>query len=66
MGIVRLGPNGEVEVIVPCTPEEAARADAKLLELARAIARMMAEEDWRRHQAECQAARRTPPEDPSN
>lgn len=42
MGVVRLGPNGEVEVIDPGTPEEQARAWGKLLDLARALGRLAA------------------------
>ncbi len=47
MGIVRLGSNGEVEVIEPCTEEEAARADAALIAIAEALGRLAAERDYR-------------------
>ena len=56
MGIVRLGPNGEVTVIEPCTPEEEARANEAVLEIARALGRMLAEQEWKRHLAERKAA----------
>lgn len=47
MGIVRLGPNGEVEVIEPCTQEEAARADSAVIAIAEALGRLAAERDYR-------------------
>ena len=46
MAIVRLGPGGEVEVIVPPTAEEAAEAEAAVLRLAGLLGRLAAERDW--------------------
>lgn len=46
MGVVRLGPDGSVEVLDPGTPEEAERAQEALLRLARALGRLAAERDW--------------------
>lgn len=57
MAIVRLGPNGEVEVIDPGTPEEHAEAEAAVLKLAALLGTIDAQEDWRRQQAEHRAKR---------
>ncbi len=46
MAVVRFGPNGEVEVIVPPTPEEMAEAEAGLRRVIRALARLAEEDDW--------------------
>jgi hypothetical protein len=46
MAVVRLGPNGEVEVLAPPTAEEIAEAEAGLLRVARALGALMAERDW--------------------
>ena len=46
MGIERLGPNGEVEVIEPCTEEEAARADSAVIAIAEALGRLAAEREY--------------------
>lgn len=51
MAIVRLGPNDEVEVIDPGTPEERVEAEAAVLRIAGLLGRMMAEEEIRRHRA---------------
>lgn len=48
MGVVRLGPNGEVEVIEPSTAEERERADAVVLEIAGLLGRQMAREEFER------------------
>lgn len=48
MGVVRLGPNGEVEIIQRRTAEERERADAAVLEIARLLGRQMAREDFER------------------
>lgn len=57
MSVVRLGPNGEVEVLVPPTPEEVIEGEAALLRLVEALAQVAAERDW----AEMKAAASTPP-----
>jgi hypothetical protein len=46
MGIVRLGPNGEAEVINSCTQEEVARADAAVIAVAEALGRLAAQRDY--------------------
>ncbi|GAA0755974.1 hypothetical protein GCM10010203_19220 [Actinomadura yumaensis] len=46
MGIVRLGADGSVEVLERSTPEEAARAQEGLLNLARALGRLAAARDF--------------------
>lgn len=46
MAVVRLGPDGEVEVLVPPTPEEMVEAEAGLLRVAAALGRVAAERDW--------------------
>lgn len=48
MAVVRLGPNGEVEIIDPGTPEERGEAEAAVLRIASLLGRTMAEEDIRR------------------
>lgn len=57
MAVVRLGPNGEVEVIVPPTPEEEARGREKILDVARALGRLAAARDFeeQREAALCKA-----------
>lgn len=42
MAIVRLGPDGEVEMIVPPTAEEVVEAEAALLRVAGALGRLAA------------------------
>jgi len=59
MGVVRLGPNGEIEVIDPGTPEEQAQAWEKLLDLARALGRLAAKQDYERALAEARARHMT-------
>lgn len=54
MAVVELGPNGEVRVIVPPTPEEVVEAEAALHRLIEALAKLAVEEDW----AEWQRQRR--------
>lgn len=51
MGVVRLGPNGEVEIIERGTAEERERADAAVLEVARLLGRQMAREEFERQVA---------------
>jgi len=46
MASVRLGPNGEVEVLVPPTPEEVVEAKAALDRVIKALARVAVERDW--------------------
>ena len=46
MGIVRLGADGSVEVLGPSTPEEVARAQEGLRNLARALGRLAAARDF--------------------
>lgn len=46
MALVRLGPNGEVEVIEPPTPEEMAEAEAGLNRVIRALVRLAEEDEW--------------------
>lgn len=48
MGVVRLGPDGEVDIIDPSSPEEEAEANEKLLSLARALARVAARREYAR------------------
>lgn len=55
MAIARLGPNGEVEIIEPGTPEEAAEAWEKVLEIAGLLGRMAAERDYEAAVAEARA-----------
>ena len=45
MAIVRLGPEGEVEVIAPATPEEKAAAEAGLHRLIAALVALGLKED---------------------
>lgn len=54
MAVVRLGLNGEVEVLVPPTPEEVVEAEAALLRVIKALAEVAVERDW----AEWQRQRR--------
>lgn len=51
MAVVRLGPNGEVEIIDPGTPEERGEAEAAVLRIASLLGRIMAEEEIRRRRA---------------
>lgn len=46
MAVVRLGANGEVEVVEPPTPEEMVEAEAGLRRVIRALARLAEEDDW--------------------
>jgi hypothetical protein len=46
MASVRLGPNGEVEVLEPATAEEIAQAEAGLLKVIEALAEVAAKRDW--------------------
>lgn len=55
MAIVRLGPNGEVEVIDPGTPEERVEAEAAVLKVAGLLGRILADEEIRRHRASLRA-----------
>lgn len=57
MAIARLGPNGEVEIIEPGTPEEAAEAWEKVLEIAGLLGRMAAKQDYDAAVAEARARR---------
>lgn len=52
MAVVRLGPNGEVEVLVPATPEEIAEGDAAILRVIEALARATARKDFAAMQAD--------------
>lgn len=56
MAVVRLGPNGEVEVIEPPTPEEMAEAEDGLRRVIRALVRLAEEDEL--------ATRTEPPPDP--
>jgi hypothetical protein len=63
MAVVRLGPNGEVEVLVPPTPEEVIAGRAAFHRFIVALARVAEERDfneWQRRQRE--AASAVPPE----
>ena len=51
MASVRLGLNGEVEVLEPATPEEIVEAEAGLLRVVEALARLAARRDWAAMQA---------------
>lgn len=51
MAVVRLGADGEVEVLVPPTAEEIAEAEAALHQVIRALARVAEERDWAARQA---------------
>lgn len=58
MAVVQLGPNGEVTVLVPPTPEEIVEAEAALLRVIEALADMAAREDyaaWRARLSESRA-----------
>jgi hypothetical protein len=46
MASVRLGPNGEIEVLVPPTPEEILEAEAALQRVIKALAELAVERDW--------------------
>lgn len=46
MAVVRLGPNGEVEVLVPPTPEEVFEAEAAVQRVIVALAKVAEERDW--------------------
>jgi hypothetical protein len=46
MGIVRLDPNGEVEISKRCTEEESARTDAAVITIAEAPGRIAAQRDY--------------------
>jgi hypothetical protein len=48
MGIVRLGPNGEVEIIERGTEEGRERAEAAVRQIARLLGRQMAREEFAR------------------
>lgn len=66
MAAVRLGPNGEVDVLDPGTPEEAVQAEAALIRFVEALARADAARDYARAVAERQAMRTgdvPPPQD---
>lgn len=67
MAIVRLGPNGEVEVIDPGTPEERVEAEAAVLRIASLLGRIVAKEEIRQHRASLQsgAASDAPAEPPT-
>ena len=52
MAVVQLGPNGEVTVLVPPTPEEVADAEAALLRVIQALAEIAAREDYAAWQAQ--------------
>jgi hypothetical protein len=65
MGVVRLGPS-EVEVIDPGTPEEQARAWEKVLEVARALGRLAAKQNYDRAVAEARARHAPQPEGPAD
>ena len=58
MAVVRLGPDGEVEVLVPPTPEEVAEAEAALLRVAAALGRVAAERDWQDQQRQWRGSSR--------
>lgn len=60
MGVVRLGPNGEVEIIERGTAEERERADAAVLEIARLLGRQMAREEFERQIAAGKSANGEP------
>jgi hypothetical protein len=64
MAVVRLGPSGEVEVLVPPTPEEVAEGEAALVRFVEALARVAAERDWAAMKATASAASRAEPEPP--
>lgn len=59
MAVVRLGPDGEVEVLVPPAPEEVVEAEAGLLRLAAALGRVAAERDWQDQQRQRRGASST-------
>jgi hypothetical protein len=46
MSIVKIGANGDIEIIEPCTEEEAARADTTVIAIAEALGRLMACRDY--------------------
>ena len=46
MGVVRLGADGEVEIIEPCAEEEAAKAEVAVIAIAEALGRLMARRDY--------------------
>lgn len=56
MGVVRLGPNGEVEIIERGTAEERERAEAAVLEIARLLGRQLAREEFARQIAAAKPA----------
>lgn len=67
MAVVRLGPNGEVEVLDPGTPEEAEEAQAALMRFVEALARADAARDYAKAIADLRAGQATaskPPTDP--
>ena len=60
MAVVRLGPNGEVEVLVPPTPEEVIAGRAAFDRFIVALARVMEERDFNERQRQRrEAAART-------
>ncbi len=59
MAVVRLGPNGEVEVLDPGTPEEAEEAEAALMRFVEALARADAARDYAKAVADRRASQAT-------
>ena len=58
MAVVRLGPNGEVEVLAPPTPEEVIAAEAAFKRLITALARLAEEDAWRQSRRQREPAAR--------
>jgi hypothetical protein len=56
MGIVQIGPNGEIHVLEPGTSEELALAEEKFLDLVRALARQAARLEFARASDEARGA----------
>jgi hypothetical protein len=46
MAVVELGPNGEIKVLVPPTPEEVAEAEVALHRVIKALAELAVEREW--------------------
>lgn len=56
MGVVRLGPNGEVEIIERGTEDGRERAEAAVRQIARLVGRQMAREEFARQTAAAESS----------
>ena len=66
MAVVRLGPNGEVEVLDPGPPEKAEQTEAALMHFVEALARADAARDYAKAVADRRASQATTGKSPTD